>query len=149
MYSAALTNVATCCLHIREYGEGIEKILEALAAMPSASSPVLLLARVFAEGTFTRLLLETGNVQEAAKRAQLAKGFAVNAKSVQADISAACSEGLVEVYSGLGDVGLSRGMQALERLDKSSHHYGKHSSLWCRHTRKPAVPSAPLPCIAS
>jgi putative two-component system response regulator len=114
VYSAALTNVATCCLHIREYGEGIEKILEALAAMPSASSPVLLLARVFAEGTFTRLLLETGNVKEAAKRAQLAKGFAVDAKSVQADISAACSEGLVEVFSGLGDVGC-RGMQALEK----------------------------------
>ena len=34
---------------------------------------------------------------------------------MRADISAACSEGLVEVYSGLGDVGLSRGMQALEK----------------------------------
>ena len=34
---------------------------------------------------------------------------------MRAEISAACSEGLVEVYSGLGDVGLSRGMAALEK----------------------------------
>ena len=39
----------------------------------------------------------------------------MEAKSVRADISAACSEGLVEVYSGMGDIGLSRGMQALEK----------------------------------
>ncbi len=43
------------------------------------------------------------------------KRFAAKAKSVRADISAACSEGLVEVYSGMGDIGLSRGMQALEK----------------------------------
>lgn len=113
--SGALTNVATCCLHTHEHDEGIERIREAMAMMPNPSSPAHLLARVFAEGTFTRLLLETGNVKEAAKRAQLAKEFAADAKSVRADISAACSEGLVEVYSGLGDVGLSRGMQALEK----------------------------------
>lgn len=115
VYSAALTNAATCCLHTREYAEGIEKIRAAISSMPVPDSPSLSLARVLAEGTFTRLLLATGSVREASVRAQLAKEFAAQAKSVQADISASCSEGLVEVYSGLGDVGLSRGMQALEK----------------------------------
>ncbi len=45
----------------------------------------------------------------------IGEGICGEAKSVRADISAACSEGLVEVYSGLGDVGLSRGMKALEK----------------------------------
>ncbi len=115
VYSAALTNAATCCLHTREYAEGIEKIRAAISSMPVPDSPSLALARVLAEGTFTRLLLATGSVNEASMRAQLAKEFAARAKSVQADISASCSEGLVEVYSGLGDVGLSRGMKALEK----------------------------------
>ena len=60
-------------------------------------------------------MLHTGCIKEAGDRAALAKSFAASAKSVLADISVACSEGLVEVYSGLGDVGLSRGMQALEK----------------------------------
>jgi len=115
VHSAALTNAATCCLHTREYDEGIEKILAAISAMPAPESPSLALARVLAEGTFTRLLLATGSVKEAAVRARLAKEFASKARAIQADISAACSEGLVEVYSGLGDMGLSRGMQALEK----------------------------------
>ena len=111
----ATANAALCCLHTHQHQKGIEKIRTAIAQMPSPSSPAELLARVQAEGTFIRLLLHTGSMREAADRAVLAKEFAANAKSVRADISAACSEGLVEVYSGLGDVGLSRGMKALEK----------------------------------
>jgi putative two-component system response regulator len=115
IHSAALANAAICCLHMGAHREGIETIRNAIASMPSSRSPAELLVRVLAEGTFTRLLLATGSLKEASERAQLAKEFAAGAKSVRADISAACSEGLVEVYSGLGDVGLSRGMQALEK----------------------------------
>ncbi len=113
--SSALTNAAICCLHTGHFGEGIGKIREAIALMPSPTSPAQRLVRVLAEGTLTRLLLVTGRVKEASERAQLAKEFSAEAKSVRADISAACSEGLVEVYAGLSDVGLSRGMQALEK----------------------------------
>ena len=113
--SASLANAAMCCLHVNALREGIERIGKAVALMPAPSSPAHLLARLFAEGTFVRLLLLSGNIQQAAERVQLAKRFAAEAKSVRADISAACSEGLVEVYSGMGDVGLSRGMQALEK----------------------------------
>jgi putative two-component system response regulator len=113
--AAALANAAICCLHVGAHREGIETIRKAVELMPTPTSPAQLLVRVLAEGTFTRLLLASGNIGEASERAQLAKKFTAGAKSVRADISAACSEGLVEVYSGLGDVGLSRGMQALEK----------------------------------
>jgi putative two-component system response regulator len=111
----ALSNVALCCLHTHDYQEGIERIKDSISLMPPPQSPPEMLVRVQAEGTFARLLLATGRVREAAERVQLAKEFAAQAKSVRADISAACTEGLFEVYSGLTDVGLSRGMAALEK----------------------------------
>jgi len=111
----ALSNVALCCLHTRDYQEGIERIKDSISLMPPPTSPAEMLVRVQAEANFTRLLLATGRVREASERVQLAKEFAAQAKSVRADIAAACAEGLVEVYSGLTDVGLSRGMAALEK----------------------------------
>jgi tetratricopeptide (TPR) repeat protein len=113
--SWAMANAALCCLHTHQHEKGIDKIRAAIELMPTPNSPPELLAHVQAEGTFIRLLLHTGCIKEAGDRAALAKSFAASAKSVLADISVACSEGLVEVYSGLGDVGLSRGMQALEK----------------------------------
>ena len=113
--SWAMANAALCCLHTHQHEKGIDKIRAAIELMPPPNSPPELLAHVQAEGTFIRLLLHTGCIKEAGDRAALAKSFAASAKSVLADISVACSEGLVEVYSGLGDVGLSRGMQALEK----------------------------------
>jgi putative nucleotidyltransferase with HDIG domain len=111
----ALANVAHCCLHMQEYEAGLDSIRDAVGLKNAAETPAEMLNRVFAEGTYTRLLLATGRVAEASERAQIARELATRAKSVRADISAACSEGLVEVYSGLGDVGLSRGMAALEK----------------------------------
>jgi putative two-component system response regulator len=111
----ALSNVALCCLHTRDYEEGIDWIKDSISLMPTPTTPGEMLARVQAEGTYTRLLLAMGRVRQAAERVEIAKEFAAQAKSARADVSAACSEGLVEVYSGLADVGLSRGMAALER----------------------------------
>jgi putative two-component system response regulator len=111
----AMANVAMCCLHMQEYEAGLDSIRDAIALRDVVESPTELLARVFTEGTYTRLLLAMGRVPEAAERAQIAKELAAKTKSVRADVSAACSEGLVEVYSGFGDVGLSRGMAALEK----------------------------------
>lgn len=111
----ALTNVALYSMHMQEYEAGLNSIRDAIGLSSSPNSPAELLARVVSEGTYTRLLLALGKVSEAAERTQIAKELAPRAKSVRAEISAACSEGLVEVYSGLGDVGLSRGMAALEK----------------------------------
>lgn len=111
----ALANVAMCCLHMQEYEAGLNSIRDAIALRNVAETPTDMLARVFTEGTYTRLLLAVGRVPEASERAQIAKDVAAKTKSVRADVSAACSEGLVEVYSGHGDIGLSRGMAALEK----------------------------------
>jgi putative two-component system response regulator len=111
----ALTNVALYSMHMQEYESGLNSIRDAIGLSPPPNTPAELLARVVSEGTYTRLLLALGKVGEAAERTQIAKELAPRAKSVRAEISAACSEGLVEVYSGLGDVGLSRGMAALEK----------------------------------
>jgi putative two-component system response regulator len=107
--------MALYCMHMQDYEAGLNSIRDAIALAPTPSTPAETLARIFFEGTYTRLLLATGRVAEASERASIAKELATRAKSVRADISAACSEGLVEVYSGLGDVGLSRGMAALEK----------------------------------
>jgi putative two-component system response regulator len=111
----ALSNVAMCCLHTGEHEEGVEHIKDSITLSPAPKTPADMLARVLAEAHYTRLLLATGRVREASERAQIAKEMAEHAKSVHADISAACAEGLVEVFSGLTDVGLSRGMAALEK----------------------------------
>ncbi|HVE88157.1 MAG TPA: HD domain-containing phosphohydrolase [Burkholderiaceae bacterium] len=111
----ALGNVALYCTHMQEYEQGLQAIRDSIALRHAPDNPAEMLTRVFAEGTYTRLLLALGRSTEAFERAQIAKELAPRAKSIRADISAACSEGLVEVYSGLGDVGLSRGMAALEK----------------------------------
>ena len=113
--AVALANVALYCMHMQEYEAGLNSIRDAIGLGHTPQTPAEILNRVFAEGTYTRLLLALGRVSEASERAQIAKELAAKAKSVRGDISAACSEGLVEVYSGLGDVGLSRGMAALEK----------------------------------
>ncbi|MDQ3188506.1 MAG: HD domain-containing protein [Pseudomonadota bacterium] len=113
--TVALANVALYCMHMQEYEGGLNSIRDAASLEYTPNTPAEMLNRVFGEGTYTRLLLAVGRVAEASERAQIAKELAAKAKSVRADISAACSEGLVEVYSGFGDVGLSRGMAALEK----------------------------------
>ncbi len=113
--AVALANVALYCMHLQEYEAGLNSVRDALSLGHTPEKPAEILARVLTEGVYTRLLLALGRLGEASERAQIAKELSPSAKSARADISAACSEGLVEVYSGLGDVGLSRGMTALEK----------------------------------
>ena len=145
----SLANAAICCLHVNAL-EGIERIRKAIAIMPAATSPAHLLVRVFAEGTFTRLLLLSGSIKQAPERVQLARRFAMEAKSVRADISAACSEGLVEVYSGMGDIGLSRGMQALGKGSAGqAFAFAKRCLRWFKHTKEAGRPERAWPYIVS
>lgn len=111
----SLGNSALCCLQTQDYLDGLDRIRDAIALSASPTGAADLLGRVIFEGTYTRLLLATGEISEAAERAQIAKEFAAQSRTVRAEISAACSEGLVEVYQGKEDVGLSRGVAALEK----------------------------------
>ena len=111
----ALANVAICSLHMQEYERGLESIRDSIALGQPSDVPAEILGRVFAEGAYTRLLLALNRIPEAAERAHIAKELAARARSVRADITAATTEGLVEVFSGHADVGLSRGLAALEK----------------------------------
>ena len=51
VHSVALANAALCCLHTRQYEQGIQGVREAIDLMPTPTSPAELLARVQAEGT--------------------------------------------------------------------------------------------------
>lgn len=115
MRAIALANTAMCCLQTQQFDNGLDMIRDAVALLASPNGAADVVARVIAEGTYTRLLLAAGRVPEAQERAQIAKEFAAQSRSVRAEISAACSEGLVEVYLGHEDVGLSRGIAALEK----------------------------------
>lgn len=113
--SAALANMGLACLHMKEFPTGLAYVRDAILLKPYAGNAAEMLARVLTEATHTRLLLALDRVSEAAERAEIAKELAEKAQSVRADVSAACSEGLVEVYSGFADNGLSRAMAALEK----------------------------------
>jgi len=68
--AVALGNVALYCMHMQEYEAGLHAIRDSIALRHAPDSPAEMLTRVFAEGTYTRLLLAVGRVAEAAERAQ-------------------------------------------------------------------------------
>jgi putative two-component system response regulator len=113
--SAALANAAMCSLQLLEYERGIESVARAIEALASPRTPEELAARVLAEATYTRLLVGLDRPTEAAERANVARAMAPEARSLRADVAASCSVGLVEVYNGQADIGISRMMSALEK----------------------------------
>lgn len=72
-----------------------------------------MLAHVFAECTFARLLLATGRFREAAERVRVASALAATAQSASGEIAAGCAAALVAVFNGRPEEGLARGKQAL------------------------------------
>lgn len=115
MRSHGLGNSALCSLQLLEFERGIESVSKAIEQLSSPRSPEELAARVLFEATYTRLLVGLDRPAEAAERANVAREMAPEAKSLRADVAAACSVGLVEVYNGQADVGISRMVNALER----------------------------------
>jgi putative two-component system response regulator len=143
----SLTNIALCLLHTHQYQQGLSVMRDSISLMTDDASAAALRARVLAEGTYVRLLLATGNIDQAAERSRIAREHAANARSIAADVSAACSEALVEVYQGQTDNGLSRGVAALEKaraikpslretllaLVDAYEHAGKHDKALALH----------------
>ncbi len=111
----ANANIALCSLHLEDYGRGLRAAEASVAGDPHPDSAATKYSRVLRECTYSRLLLEVNNLEEARKRCQLAKKFALEAGSPRADVVASIAEGLYEVQSGQVDVGLSRLSATLER----------------------------------
>jgi len=110
----AFINKAYCYLHLCDYAPGLDAARNAIVLIGNGATPEDLHDRIVVECTFTRLLLRTNNVGEAAVHAKMARAFADRATSPQSKVPALIAEGLVEVDSRQFDIGLSRLNQALE-----------------------------------
>ena len=64
--------------------------------------------RALIEATMVQLMLALNRIDEAAAHAAVARDMAIKSGAVRAKISAATVSGLVEVYKGNIDVGISR-----------------------------------------
>ena len=118
----AFHNIALTCLFTETYSPGLAAARRAVQESENPQSANELLSRVNAESTYSRLLLEVDNLEEARTRCQLAKEFAARSQSQRAELAAAIAEGSYEVYSGNVDVGLTRLQNALAeaRIMKSA-----------------------------
>jgi len=107
-------NKAYCYLHLCDYGPGLDAASSAVVLLGDGVAAEDLHDRIVVECTYTRLLLRTNNVSEAAVHAKVARSLADRATSPQSKVPALIAEGLVEVDSRQFDIGLSRLTQALE-----------------------------------
>ncbi|HEU4622906.1 MAG TPA: HD domain-containing phosphohydrolase, partial [Burkholderiaceae bacterium] len=111
----ALANLALCCLNLDDHERGLRTIQRAIEANPEPVDDNGIVARVFAENTYTLLLLNSGDHAQARERCEIAKAFATKSASVRAQISADIAEGLCEIHQGYADTGFSRLDRALDR----------------------------------
>jgi putative two-component system response regulator len=106
--SRALHGAAVSSLYLHEYLQGIEACREAAELLLDPRDREHEQARALVEATFVQLLLAVNRSDEAAAHAVVAREMAVKSGSARAKISAATVSGLVEVYKGNVDVGISR-----------------------------------------
>lgn len=113
--TAALSNVALCCLHLEDFSRGLKAAETCLEESKEPHTAAEMVARVLRENNYSRLLLEVNNVDKAGERCAIARRYAAKSKSARAEIAASLAEGLYEVHAGRVDVGISRLTSALER----------------------------------
>ena len=113
--ASALANVALCALHLEDYSRGLKACETAVSDSPEPHSAGALLAGVFRETIYARLLMEVDNLARARERCEIARRYAKRSNSARAEIAASCAEGLYEVYAGNVDVGISRLTSTLEK----------------------------------
>ena len=106
--SRALHGAALCGLFLHEYLQGIDACKSALELLADPKDREQEQVRALVEATFSQLLLATNRIPEAAEHATVAREMAARSGAVRAKISAATVSGLVEVFKGNVDVGISR-----------------------------------------
>jgi putative two-component system response regulator len=111
----ALSNIALCSLHLEDFARGLKAAETVVCESAEPKTAADMLARVFRENNYARLLLEVNDVERAKERCAIARKYAIASHSARAEIAAAIAEGLCEVQSGKTDVGLSRLTATLER----------------------------------
>jgi putative two-component system response regulator len=111
----ALQNIALCSLHLEDFSRGLKAAEICVAEASEPHTATELVAAVFRENTYVRLLLEVNALQKAGERCEIGRRYASRSQSARAEISASLAEGLYEVHSGRIDIGISRLTNALER----------------------------------
>jgi putative two-component system response regulator len=104
----ALHGAATCGLYLHEYLQGIDDCEKALILLSEPRDREQETVRSLIESTYVQLLLMLNRVDEAVGHATTAREMASRSGALRAKISAATVSGLVEVYKGNIDVGISR-----------------------------------------
>ena len=104
----ALHGMAACALNLHEYLAGLEACEEAIALIHEPRDREQEQVRALVESTYTQLLLAVNRTEEALAHAAIAREMAVRSGAARAKISAATVSGLVEVYRGNVDLGISR-----------------------------------------
>ena len=115
VHRAALSNIASCALHLRDVRRGIAAVREAIALNPTPSTAAECLSRAIAESNYARLLLEIGDTAQAARHCERAHEFATRHPSARAEFVASMTRGLVDVHAGSTDIGLTRLKRSLEQ----------------------------------
>ena len=103
-----LYGAAQCDLHLHEYLPGLDACQEALLLLREPGDREQEQVRALVEGTYAQLLLALHRIEEAAAHAAVAREMAIRSGAARAKILAATVSGLVEVYRGNVDVGISR-----------------------------------------
>jgi putative two-component system response regulator len=104
----ALHGLASCGLYLHEYLRGVTACEEAIALLKEPRDREQEQLRALIEATMVQLMLALNRIDEAAAHAAVARDMAIKSGAVRAKISAATVSGLVEVYKGNIDVGISR-----------------------------------------
>jgi putative two-component system response regulator len=106
--SKSLHGAAICSLYLHEYLQGIDACAAGLSLLSEPSDREQEQSLALVEATYAQLLLALHRIEEAASHASVARKMAAKSGSVRAKISASTVSGLVDVYKGNVDVGISR-----------------------------------------
>jgi putative two-component system response regulator len=115
----ALSNAATCALHLHDVKTGIRSIRQSIDLNQDPVNASDTLSRVYAESNYARLLLEIGETGHAQEHCDLARDFAARSPTPRAEYIASITSGLVDVHAERVDIGLTRLKKALEHARRA------------------------------
>jgi putative two-component system response regulator len=104
----ALHGAAQCGLYLHEHLQGVEACQQALALLQDPKGREQEQVRALVEATYAQLSLALNRVNDAVDHAAISREMAARSGAARSKISAATVSGLVEVYKGNVDVGISR-----------------------------------------
>lgn len=113
-HRAALSNIASCAVHLDDVRSGLQAARRAIALNPEPADAAARLSRAIAEGNHARLLLQIGEVEQAAAHAERAHHYAGTMPSGRGELLSALIRGLVAVHRNDADTGLALLKRALE-----------------------------------